>query len=92
MSPSTIFGFTITLNKKKGMKKVKDKIESTLNELKTNKDIMKVYNSSEVGEGMENTYISIHKKPETDEYFKVYHFIANAYRPERQSIAKEARK
>jgi hypothetical protein len=40
---------------------------------------------------IKDALISTHQNPENHSYFKIYHFIVNAHRPERKAAAKQAR-
>jgi hypothetical protein len=48
-------------------------------------EIIKGYND------INEILITTHKNPENNTSFKIYHFIVNAYRPEREESAKQAR-
>lgn len=94
MNPSTHFGFTIILNKHTKLESVQNTINNTLESFKEkdDNDVLKVWAIEDDELGMENTFVSIHLKPETGTLFKIYHFIAHTYLPERRKVAIQARK
>lgn len=88
------FCFTVLFNKSTRLETVLEKREAFLKsfhvELKGEKHfettkIIKGYNE------IEDIIVTIHKNPEDNSCLKVYHFIVNAYRPEREESAKQAR-
>lgn len=93
MKHYTTFGFNIILNKKVGLDQVQRSITEKLTELQEEgaDSITKVFKFT-MYEETDDVYVSLHRNPETGTKFRVYHFIANAYLPERKEVAKKARR
>lgn len=88
MNENIKFGFTIVFNKTEPLKIVRYK------QIKIFEKLFKENETEiiEVGIDEDDNLISIHKNPENDEIYKIYHLIVNAYHPERKELAKQARK
>lgn len=94
MNEDIDFGFTIIFNKKTNLKTVLENRETFLREFFVEINGKKYFETIELTKGfkeLKDIVISTHKNPENGTLFKVYHFIANAYRPEREEAAKQAR-
>ncbi|HJV16009.1 MAG TPA: hypothetical protein VJ546_01245 [Bacillales bacterium] len=88
------FGFTILFNKKTNLHTVMDKREVMLEDFYLDIDGKKYFETLELTKGfheIKDILISKHQNPENHTHFKIYHFIVNAHRPEREAAAKQAR-
>lgn len=88
------FGFTILFNKKTNLHTVMDKREEMLKDFYLDIDGKKYFETLEFSKGfheIKDILISTHQNPENHSHFKIYHFIVNAHRPEREIAAKQAR-
>lgn len=95
MKCDTNFGFTILFNKTVNLDTLIKKRNKILKEFFVEKDDKKYFeimgDITELKE-MKNVVITLHKNPEDNTHFKIYHFIVNAKLDEREEAAKQARK
>ncbi|WP_096156470.1 hypothetical protein [Bacillus sp. FJAT-45066] len=94
MNEDIPFGFTILFNKTTNLHTVLRRREEMLKGFFLDIEGKKYFETVELTMGLdeiENVIISTHKNPENQSCFKIYHFIVNAYRPEREEAAKQAR-
>ncbi|MBR0597485.1 hypothetical protein KCX82_06360 [Clostridiales bacterium BAD-6] len=91
MDSNILFGFTIIYNKSTRIGSILKSRLNTLKSFNINNDFRIIGDIEEV-EGFNNVLKTKHENPEhKGTYFYLYHFIYNAYRPERELAAKEAR-
>ncbi|NFS06455.1 hypothetical protein FDE99_01475 [Clostridium botulinum] len=95
MKCDTKFGFTILFNKTVNLNTLIKSRNKILKEFFVEKDDKKYFEV--IGDIMElkemkNVVLTLHKNPEDNTYFKIYHFIVNAKLDEREETAKQARK
>jgi hypothetical protein len=89
------FGFTIVFNKSVLLKTILEKRKQILKDFYVEVDGLRYFETIELLDnvlGLDNVLLTAHKNPEDDTVFKVYHFVVNAYLPEREESAKQARK
>lgn len=94
MNEDIDFGFTVLFNKTTKLKTVVDKREAFLKSFHVELNGEKYFETINIIKGyneIKDILITTHKNPEDYSYFKVYHFIVNAHRPEREEAAKQAR-
>lgn len=88
------FGFTIIFNKSTKIKTILNRRKEILNNFYIEHDNIRNFETLEMVadyNNMRNVLVTKHKNPENEQYFEIYHFICNAYRPEREIAAKQAR-
>jgi hypothetical protein len=88
------FGFTLLFNKSTNLQTVMNRREEMLENFYLNLDGKKYFETLELTRGyheIKDILISTHQNPENHSHFKIYHFIVNAHRPEREAAAKQAR-
>jgi len=88
------FGFTILFNKTTNLHTVLNRREEMLRDFFLDVDGKKYFETLELTSGfheINDILISTHQNPENHSHFNIYHFIVNAYRPEREAAAKQAR-
>ncbi|MCM3118433.1 hypothetical protein M3610_24805 [Neobacillus sp. MER 74] len=89
------FGFTILFNKTTNLQTVLNRREKILRDFLLDFNGKKHFEALEVTKGFQeikDVLITTHQNPENQTRFKIYHFIVNAYRPEREAAAKQARR
>ncbi|MGE7762282.1 hypothetical protein [Peribacillus sp. NPDC097895] len=88
------FGFTIIFNKTVRLKTVLESRKKILEEFSIEIDGNTFFqvNRMEEMKGLKDVVITYHKNPEDESEFKVYHFIINAFLPERIEVAQQARR
>lgn len=91
MDNNVRFGFTIIFNKDTNLNTVISKRKKILKHFNVNNNFKLVGGISDVPE-LNNVLLTTHENPECKgTYFKVYHFIINAFKPEREEAANQAR-
>ncbi|MBO0581602.1 hypothetical protein EXQ44_05685 [Clostridium botulinum] len=95
MKCDTKFGFTILFNKTINLDTLIKSRNKILKEFFVEKDDKKYFEV--IGDitklkEMKNVVVTLHKNPEDNTYFEIYHFIVNAKLDEREETAKQARK
>ncbi|MFD2045703.1 hypothetical protein ACFSTA_18635 [Ornithinibacillus salinisoli] len=88
------FGFTILFNKSTRLETILKKRETFLQDFHVEFNGEKHFETIEIIKGyndINEILITTHKNSENNTRFKIYHFIVNAYRPEREESAKQAR-
>ncbi|HBY19789.1 MAG: hypothetical protein A2Y24_01485 [Clostridiales bacterium GWE2_32_10] len=92
MNEDTVFGFTIVINRATNICEViENRNKIILNYKHDNKNNFKVLELKEV-DNLNNVYMSVNMIPENLEVeCKIYHFVINAYRPERKQMASVVR-
>ncbi|TCI39343.1 hypothetical protein EVJ29_01530 [Exiguobacterium sp. SH4S7] len=88
------FGFTIVFNKSTQLKTVLNRRKEFLNDFYIEHENVRYFETLEMildFNEMSNVLVTKHRHPESEQIFELYHFVCNAYRPERKSAAKQAR-
>ncbi|ARI78805.1 hypothetical protein [Halobacillus mangrovi] len=94
MNEDTEFGFTIIFNKSTNLRTVLKKREEYIKNIYVEVEGVRYFETINLIKGYkgdDKVLISTHLNPEDSSIFKVYHFIVNAYRPERKESARQAR-
>ncbi|TQK62032.1 hypothetical protein FB479_106115 [Brevibacillus sp. AG162] len=89
------FGFIILFNKSTRLSTVLEKRKTLLQNFYVEIEGEKHFETEQIIEspdGMNDVIVTIHSNPENGSIFRIYHFIVNAYLPERKETAKQARK
>ncbi|AHN24414.1 hypothetical protein T479_16990 [Lysinibacillus varians] len=95
MTEDIEFGFTILFNKSTKLETILNRRKNLLQNFYVELNGEKHFETIEMKEGyneINDIVITKHKNPENNTNFEIYHFIVNAYRPEREEAAKQARK
>jgi len=95
MNKDVNFGFIILFNKSIQLRTVLKKRKELLQNFYVDIDSIRHFETEQIIEltdEMKDVIITTHKNPESGDLFKIYHFIVNAYLPERKETAKQARK
>lgn len=95
MTESVEFGFTIIFNKSTKLDTIEESRNNILKNFSVDVNGEKFFETLEIYKGfkeLDDILVTKHKNPENGTYFEIYHFICNAYRPERLTAARQARR